>query len=88
MKKNKIKNACEQGVEYYFKIELYPVKSDKDKVEWAAEIPDLPGCVGGGNTPQEALAAVEDAKNAWIEIALTDETKIPETKVLKNQTEL
>jgi antitoxin HicB len=34
-----------------------------------ATIPDLPGCVSDGETPEEALANVQDAIAAWIEAA-------------------
>ncbi len=74
--------AYNEALKKEYRIKLYPVKDDTSRVEWAAEIPELPGCVGGGDTPQEALVAVEDAKKAWIEIALTDNKKIPEPKML------
>ena len=32
-------------------------------------VPDLPGCMSDGESPQEALANVEDAILAWIEAA-------------------
>ncbi|MCF6126642.1 MULTISPECIES: type II toxin-antitoxin system HicB family antitoxin [Mesorhizobium] len=31
--------------------------------------PDLPGCVSDGDTPEEAIANVQDAIAAWIEAA-------------------
>lgn len=34
-----------------------------------ATVPDLPGCMSDGETPQEALTNVEDAIRAWIEAA-------------------
>ncbi len=36
---------------------------------FVATVPDLPGCMSDGETPQEALANVEDAIEAWIEAA-------------------
>jgi predicted RNase H-like HicB family nuclease len=32
-------------------------------------VPDLPGCMSDGETPEEALANVRDAVAAWIEEA-------------------
>lgn len=32
-----------------------------------ATVPDLPGCMSDGETPEEALANVQDAITAWIE---------------------
>ena len=34
-----------------------------------ATVPDLPGCMSDGETPQEAIANVQDAIAAWIEAA-------------------
>jgi antitoxin HicB len=34
-----------------------------------ATVPDLPGCASDGETPQEALANVQDAVAAWIDEA-------------------
>ncbi|HHY71176.1 MAG TPA: toxin-antitoxin system HicB family antitoxin [Thermoanaerobacterales bacterium] len=69
-----------------YRIKMYPMVEENDQVEeneqieWVAEIPDLPGCVGCGDTPEEALAMVEDAKQSWIESALADGIAIPEPK--------
>lgn len=66
-----------------YRIKIYPTGEENDRddqIEWVAEIPDLPGCVGCGDTPEEALAMVEDAKRSWIESALADGIDIPEPK--------
>ena len=51
----------------------YPVAieslSAEDNGGFAAIVPDLPGCMSDGETPQEAIANVEDAIRAWIEAA-------------------
>ena len=51
----------------------YPVVieplSAEDGGGFAAIVPDLPGCMSDGETPQEAIANVEDAIRAWIEAA-------------------
>jgi predicted RNase H-like HicB family nuclease len=36
---------------------------------YIADIPDLDSCSAFGNTPEEALAEVEKAKEAWLEAA-------------------
>jgi antitoxin HicB len=36
---------------------------------FVALVPDLPGCISDGKTPQEALANVQDAIVCWIEAA-------------------
>lgn len=45
---------------------------------WFIEIPLLPGCVSDGETIEEALENIEDAKAAWISTALELGRKIPE----------
>ncbi|MFK8251677.1 type II toxin-antitoxin system HicB family antitoxin [Ancylobacter terrae] len=34
-----------------------------------AIVPDLPGCMSDGSTPEEAAANVQDAISSWIEAA-------------------
>ena len=43
-----------------------------------AKVPDLPGCMGDGETPQEALLNVQDAIAVWIEAAKDMSHKVPE----------
>ncbi|MFZ1105635.1 MAG: type II toxin-antitoxin system HicB family antitoxin [Hyphomicrobiaceae bacterium] len=51
----------------------YPVLieplSPEDGGGFLASVPDLPGCMSDGETPEEALANVRDAVDAWIEEA-------------------
>lgn len=52
---------------------VYPVTieplSDADGGGFVAFVPDLPGCMSDGATPEEALANVQDAIATWIEAA-------------------
>ncbi|CDN46977.1 type II toxin-antitoxin system HicB family antitoxin [Neorhizobium galegae] len=34
-----------------------------------ATVPDLPGCMSDGETPQDAISNVQDAIESWIEAA-------------------
>ena len=47
---------------------------------YIADIPDLKFCSAFGETPAEALAEVEKAKEAWLEVAKEKGRKIPEPK--------
>lgn len=57
-----------------YKIELRP-SSDGG---FGVSIPDLSGCISQGETVEEALEMISDAKAAWIEVALEDGMEIPE----------
>lgn len=60
-----------------YRMRLYPIVEDGE-VEWAVEYPDLPGCVAGGETQEEAIMMAEDAKRSWLQIAFEEGKKIPE----------
>jgi predicted RNase H-like HicB family nuclease len=44
---------------------------------YVADIPDLAHCSAFGETPEEALAEVLNAKAAWIEAALAEGKPVP-----------
>lgn len=50
--------------------------SDEDE-GYIAIIPDLPGCSAWGITPIEAIAQIEDAKDAWIEACMLAGEHVP-----------
>jgi len=58
----------------HYKIELIPEADGS----WGAVIPDLPGCVGGGDTIAEVLEMLEDAKMGWFASSLKHGDPIPE----------
>jgi predicted RNase H-like HicB family nuclease len=47
---------------------------------YIADIPDLKMCSAFGETPAQALAEVELAKQAWLETAKQENKPIPEPK--------
>ncbi len=53
--------------------------SDED-AGYIADIPDLPTCSAFGQTPAEALQAVEDARDAWLAAARELGRPIPEPR--------
>ena len=65
-------------IEYYlslpYRVMIYP---SEDGV-YAAEIPELPGCISQGRTVEEAYKMIGDAKISWLESALEDGVDIPE----------
>jgi len=44
---------------------------------YIADIPDLESCSAFGRTPEEALAEVERAKEAWLEAARAEGKPVP-----------
>jgi antitoxin HicB len=53
-------------LEYPVVVEPLPAE---DGGGFVATVPDLPGCMSDGATPEEALTNVQDAIATWIEAA-------------------
>ena len=53
---------------YRYRIALRPLSAAEGS-GWLAEVPELPGCMSDGETPQEAVENVMDAIACWIEAA-------------------
>lgn len=51
--------------------------SPEDGGGFLATVPDLPGCMSDGETPEEALANVLDAIECWIEAAIDHGRSVP-----------
>ncbi len=68
-----------EPVEEPLKYEVIIYWSDADEA-FIAEIPELPGCAADGQTPQEALAAVQVVAREWIETARELGRPIPEPR--------
>ena len=49
-----------------YAMKVYPMHLENGKTEWCVEYPDLKGCVGGGDTIEEAIADAEASKNAYL----------------------
>lgn len=63
-------------------VKNYPMRIYTDEsaggLEWIAEYPDLPGCIGVGDTAAEAIAEAEINKGLWIEAAEKMGGMVPE----------
>jgi predicted RNase H-like HicB family nuclease len=53
--------------------------SDEDAC-WIADVPDLKFCSAHGDTPEEALAEIQIAMQAWLESAREHGDPIPEPR--------
>ncbi|MFG1278268.1 type II toxin-antitoxin system HicB family antitoxin [Xanthobacter autotrophicus] len=54
--------------------------SEEDGGGYVALVPDLPGCMSDGETPEEAVSNVEDAVSEWLEAAKEMGRAIPAPK--------
>jgi len=61
----------------HYHINIFYSKEDGGYV---ADIPDLEACSAFGDTPEEALAAVERAKAAWLRAARAARKPIPKPR--------
>jgi len=71
-------------IDYYmnlpYKMEIVP---DIEEGGYVALFSDLPGCITVGDTIEEAIENIIEAKKAWLEAALEAETTIPVPDDLK-----
>ncbi len=58
---------------YIFKVE---VEQDDDG-RWGAEIPTLPGCGTWGYTREEALEALQEGAQAYMEVSIEHNDPLP-----------
>jgi antitoxin HicB len=61
-------------LEYAVRIERL---SEDDGGGYLATVPDLPGCMSDGATPEEALKNVQEAIASWIESAREWKLDVP-----------
>lgn len=69
--------SLEEYLALPYRLELIP---DPYEGGYAASYPDLPGCITGGDTPEEAVRNAAEAKAAWMEAAMEEGVTIPEPK--------
>ena len=62
---------------YQYEIIIYWSSEDE---AFIAEVPELPGCMAHGMTPEEALQNAQEAIQLWIDTAKEFNDTIPEPK--------
>ncbi|MEK6672866.1 MAG: type II toxin-antitoxin system HicB family antitoxin [Nitrospirota bacterium] len=62
---------------YRYEIIIYWSNEDN---AFIAEVPELPGCMAHGETPEKALKNAKDAIQLWIDTAKEFGDTIPEPK--------
>jgi antitoxin HicB len=70
-----------KDLNYYLNLN-YDIKvrrlTEAEGSGWFAEIPLLPGCMSDGETIEELLINIEDAKKCWLGTCLESDRSIPE----------
>jgi len=61
------------------KYEIIIYWSEEDNV-FIADVPELPGCMAHGDTPEEALKNVKEAIQLWMDTAKEFDDPIPTPK--------
>ncbi len=75
------KQTEKSSLEYYLNLQ-YPVTLYPDpEGGYVAQIKDLPGCLSQGETLEEAMANINEARELWIETVYEagDEIPLPST---------
>ncbi|XHX76958.1 MAG: type II toxin-antitoxin system HicB family antitoxin [Stenomitos frigidus ULC029] len=71
------KQASRESLEHYlnlrYPITVYP----ETEGGYVAMINDLPGCITQGETPDEIMANIEEARQLWIETVYEHGDEIP-----------
>ncbi|HEU0073462.1 MAG TPA: type II toxin-antitoxin system HicB family antitoxin [Dehalococcoidia bacterium] len=57
---------------YIFRVEL-----EQEDGVWSAVVPALPGCAADAGSPDEALEAIQEAAQAYVEVLIEDGRPIP-----------
>ncbi len=68
-----VESELERYMALPYRVELVP-----DPDGWFVRLPELPGCLSQGSTPQEALEMIRDAQRGWLAAALRHGDPIPE----------
>lgn len=68
----------EKDFAYYMSLPYTVIIQPSPEGGFVAKIRELPGCLSQGDTEEEVLEMIHDAKIAWIDIAIQDGTDITE----------
>ncbi len=61
-----------------YEIRVFPKLADDGSTYWTACYPSVPGCVGGGDTLEEAISDAQENLNVYLEYLQEEKRKIPE----------
>ncbi len=67
-----------KNLNYYLNLEYTMRLKKNSDGSFFAEIEELPGCMTEGDTEEEAIKMIQDAKKGWLEVAIERNLTIPE----------
>lgn len=76
-----MKNDLEYYVNLPYKLSIIP---DLEEGGYAAEYPELPGCITCGESVEEVVDLAKDAMKCWLTVALENNTPIPFPEAMRN----
>ena len=71
----------ERNLNYYLDLPYTRELIPEPEGGWFVRIKELSGCMSQGDTPEEAMAMIEDAMQGWLEVALAHGQTIPEPRL-------
>lgn len=73
----KTQRIAEKPLDYYLKLS-YPITiTCEEDGGYVAEIKSLPGCITQGETAEETLSNIDEARHLWLEVAHEKGDRIP-----------
>ena len=60
------------------KTYFFPVEVEDEDGRWVAEVPSLPGCATEGDSKEEALEALREAAQAYLDVMNEHGDPLPE----------
>ena len=67
-----------KDLQYYLALPYKVTLTPAEEGGYVVSVPDLPGCISQGETSEEAIKMIGDAKICWLEVALEEGIAIPE----------
>lgn len=67
-----------KNLKYYLSLDYTIRLKQNGDGSFFAEIEELPGCMSEGDIKEEVLKMIEDAKKAWLTVAIKRKINIPE----------
>lgn len=61
-----------------YEIRVFPKLAEDGTTYWTASYPSIPGCIGGGETVEEAISDAKENLQVYLEFLEEERRKIPE----------